>query len=96
MVPDFDVLFRQACARFLKRAPLAFPSDFSLDMENHYERPDEVGADRLLAAGKKVTVKPLEKPAVTPVAAEDAPAAPMADAPKTTGSEMDLDIMADE
>ena len=30
------------------------------------------------------------------VAAEDAPAAPMADAPKTTGSEMDLDIMVDE
>ncbi len=50
VVPDFDVLFRQACARFLKREPLAFPSDFSLDMENHYERPDEVGADRLLAA----------------------------------------------
>ncbi len=50
VVPDFDVLFRQACVRFLKRAPLAFPADFSLDMENHYERPEEVGADRLLAA----------------------------------------------
>ena len=60
------------------------------------EKQVRENADRLLAAGKKGTVKPLEKPAVTPVAAEDAPAASMADAPKTTGSEMDLDIMVDE
>lgn len=51
-------------------------------------------ADRLIAAGKKGTVKPIEKVA-TPVAAapaaEEAPAAP-----KTTGSEVDLDIMVDD
>ena len=50
VVPDLDILFRQACVRFLGQAPLVFPSDFSLDMENRYERPAEVGADRLLAA----------------------------------------------
>ena len=66
------------------------------DVAAEIEKQVRENADRLLAAGKKGTVKPLEKPAVTPVAAEDAPAAPMADAPKTTGSEMDLDIMVDE
>ena len=66
------------------------------DVAAEIEKKVRENADRLLAAGKKGTVKPLEKPAVTPVAAEDAPAAPMADAPKTTGSEMDLDIMVDE
>ena len=66
------------------------------DVAAEIEKQVRENADRLLAAGKKGTVKPLEKPAVTPVAAEDAPAAPMADTPKTTGSEMDLDIMVDE
>ena len=66
------------------------------DVAAEIEKQVRENADRLLAAGKKGTVKPLEKPAVTPVAAEDAPAAPMAEAPKTTGSEMDLDIMVDE
>ena len=48
-------------------------------------------ADRLIAAGKKGTVKPVEK------VAAPAPAAPAADAaaPATTGSEVDLDIMVD-
>ncbi|MCH5276643.1 MAG: type III pantothenate kinase [Desulfovibrionaceae bacterium] len=50
VVPGLDTLFRQACIRFLGQTPLAFPADFSPDMENRYERPDEVGADRLLAA----------------------------------------------
>lgn len=50
VVPDLDMLFRQACVRFLRQTPLVFPADFSLDMENRYERPAEVGADRLLAA----------------------------------------------
>lgn len=49
-------------------------------------------ADRLLAAGKKGTVKPLE--AAKPVEKTTVPA--VADAPKTTGSEMELDIMVDE
>ena len=51
-------------------------------------------ADRLLAAGKKGTVKPLDpSEIVKPVAEGEAPAAPAA---KTTGSEVDLDIMVDE
>ena len=47
-------------------------------------------ADRLIAAGKKGTVKPVEK------AAPAAAPAPEADASKTTGSEVDLDIMVDD
>ena len=49
-------------------------------------------ADRLIAAGTKGTVKPVEK------VAAPAPAAPAADAaaPATTGSEVDLDIMVDD
>ena len=49
-------------------------------------------ADRLIAAGKKGTVKPVEK------VAAPAPAAPAADAaaPATTGSEVDLAIMVDD
>lgn len=50
-------------------------------------------ADRLLAAGKKGTVKPLD-PSELVKAAAAAPAA--APAPQTTGSEVDLDIMVDE
>ena len=49
------------------------------------EKIVRANADRLLAAGKKGTVKPL--------AEGEAPAAPAA---KTTGSEVDLDIMVDE
>ena len=50
-------------------------------------------ADRLLAAGKKGTVKPIE--VVKPVTPPEAPAAAPA-APNTTGSEADLDIMVDD
>ena len=49
-------------------------------------------ADRLIAAGKKGTVKPVEKVAAP---AQAAPAADAA-APATTGSEVDLDIMVDD
>ena len=46
------------------------------------------------AAGKKGTVKPLDpSEVIKPAAAAEAPAAPAA---KTTGSEVDLDIMVDE
>ena len=69
-------------------------------LKDHPEVSDEIekivraNADRLLAAGKKGTVKPLEpSEIVKPVAAGEAPAAPAA---KTTGSEVDLDIMVDE
>ena len=52
-------------------------------------------ADRLIAAGKKGTVKPVEKVAAPAPAAPAAPAADAA-APATTGSEVDLDIMVDD
>ena len=58
------------------------------------EKLVRANADRLLAAGKKGTVKPLDpSEIVKPVAEGEAPAAPAA---KTTGSEVDLDIMVDE
>ena len=52
-------------------------------------------AERLLAAGKKGAVKPLDPSEIVKPAApgEGQPAAPVA---KTTGSEDDLDIMVDE
>jgi len=69
-------------------------------LKDHPEVSDEIekivraNADRLLAAGKKGTVKPLDpSEIVKQVAAGEAPAAPAA---KTTGSEVDLDIMVDE
>ena len=69
-------------------------------LKDHPEVSDEIekivraNADRLLAAGTKGTVKPLDpSEIVKPVAAGEAPAAPAA---KTTGSEVDLDIMVDE
>ena len=69
-------------------------------LKDHPEVSDEIekivraNADRLLAAGKKGSVKPLDpSEIVKPVAAGEAPAAPAA---KTTGSEVDLDIMVDE
>ena len=58
------------------------------------EKIVRANADRLLAAGKKGTVKPLDpSEIVKPVVEGEAPAAPAA---KTTGSEVDLDIMVDE
>jgi recombination protein RecA len=69
-------------------------------LKDHPEVSDEIekivraNADRLLAAGKKGTVKPLDpSEVIKPAAAAEAPAAPAA---KTTGSEVDLDIMVDE
>jgi len=50
VVPDLADLFCQACIRFVGIKPLRFPVDFSPLLENRYERPDQVGADRLLAA----------------------------------------------
>ena len=69
-------------------------------LKDHPEVSDEIekivraNADRLLAAGKKGTVKPLDpSEVIKPAAAAEAPAPPAA---KTTGSEVDLDIMVDE
>ena len=69
-------------------------------LKDHPEVSDEIekivraNADRLLAAGKKGTVKPLDpSEVIKPAVAAEAPAAPAA---KPTGSEVDLDIMVDE
>lgn len=69
-------------------------------LKDHPEVSDEIekivraNSDRLLAASKKGTVKPLDpSEVIKPAAAAEAPAAPAA---KTTGSEVDLDIMVDE
>ena len=69
-------------------------------LKDHPEVSDEIekivraNSDRLRAAGKKGTVKPLDpSEVIKPAAAAEAPAAPAA---KTTGSEVDLDIMVDE
>ena len=76
-----------------------------LFLKEHPEVSDEIekivraNADRLLAAGKKGTVKPLDPSEIVKPAAPGeapAPAAPAAPAAKTTGSELDLDIMVDE
>ena len=64
-------------------------------LKEHPEVSDEIekqvrdNADRLVAAGRKGTVQPVEK-VTAPAADTAAPAA------KTTGSEVDLDIMVDE
>ncbi len=50
VVPDAQNLFYKACTRYLHREPMRFPDDFALRLANGYSRPQEVGADRLLAA----------------------------------------------
>lgn len=50
VVPDVSTLFQEACRKYLGKAALTFPGDFSIDMVNGYDQPQEVGADRLLAA----------------------------------------------
>jgi len=50
VVPPINPLLRQACARFLGRAPRFVPDDLPVPLENRYEKPEEVGADRLVAA----------------------------------------------
>ena len=64
------------------------------DISAEIEKIVRANADRLLAAGKKGTVKPLDPSEIAkPVEEGEAPAAPAA---KTTCSEVDLDIMVDE
>ena len=68
-------------------------------LKEHPEVADEIekivreNAERLLAAGKKGTVKQLDASELVKPAAAPAAAAPAA---QTTGSEADLDIMVDE
>jgi type III pantothenate kinase len=50
VVPPVNPMLRQACNRFLGR-PLRFvPEDLPVPLQNRYERPEQVGADRLVAA----------------------------------------------
>lgn len=50
VVPGFDPLLREAVARYVGK-PLFFAhEELSIPLENRYERPCEVGADRLVGA----------------------------------------------
>ena len=78
---------RDNAKQFLKEHP---------EVSDEIEKIVRANADRLLAAGKKGAVKPLDtSEIVKPVAPGEAPAA-AAPAAKTTGSEVELDIMVDE
>ena len=50
VVPGMDPLLRQACKRYLAVEACFAHQDVAVPLENHYERPQEVGADRLVAA----------------------------------------------
>ena len=78
---------RDNAKQFLKEHP---------EVAEEIEKIVRANADRLLAAGKKGTVKPLDpSEIVKPVAPGEGPVAAAA-SPKTTGDEVDLDIMVDE
>jgi len=48
VVPPLNGLLRAACADFFSCPALFVPGDIALPLANHYARPQEVGADRLL------------------------------------------------
>ena len=50
VVPGLDPLLREAVARFAGCPLLRAVDDLAVPLENRYERPAEVGADRLVAA----------------------------------------------
>lgn len=50
VVPGIDPLLREAVARFVGCPLLRAVDDLPVPLENRYERPAEVGADRLVAA----------------------------------------------
>jgi type III pantothenate kinase len=50
VVPPTNALLKPACRRFFNRDPQFVPGDIALPLENRYERPGEVGADRLVTA----------------------------------------------
>jgi len=58
VVPELDTIFQQACRRFLGKTALRFPLDIKPGLENRYDSPAEVGADRLLAAYAARTLYP--------------------------------------
>ena len=50
VVPGMNPLIRHACKRFLGIQALFAHQDIAVPLENRYEHPTEVGADRLVAA----------------------------------------------
>lgn len=50
VAPSFDGILRQACATFLQTSVRFVHQEVPIPMENRYQRPLEVGADRLMAA----------------------------------------------
>lgn len=50
VVPGMNQITRQACSRFLGLRLLFAPDDLPVPLANHYARPHEVGADRLVGA----------------------------------------------
>ena len=50
VVPGFDPLLRETVARYLDRPLHCAPDDLPIPLENRYERPSEVGTDRLVGA----------------------------------------------
>ncbi len=50
VVPDMDPLLIHACERFLHITPRFANQTLAVPLSNEYERPHEVGADRLVAA----------------------------------------------
>ena len=50
VVPGMNPLVAHACKRFLELTPRFAHRDLPIPLENRYERPNEVGADRLVGA----------------------------------------------
>ena len=50
VAPAVAQIVREACRRFLNHELLFAPEDIAIPLENKYERPQEVGADRLVGA----------------------------------------------
>lgn len=50
VVPAINSLARQACQRFLGKPLLFMTEDIAVPLENRYQNPQEVGADRLVAS----------------------------------------------
>ncbi|EPR43957.1 putative transcriptional acitvator, Baf family [Desulfovibrio sp. X2] len=58
VVPRLDPLLRAAAGRFCGCPALFVPEDVPLPLENRYQKPSEVGADRLVAAYGAVRLHP--------------------------------------
>lgn len=50
VVPPLNSMLKKACERFFGCPTLFVPEHIPLSIENHYARPQEVGADRLIGA----------------------------------------------